>query len=234
MAEYPFIMLPVKMFSEDFTAADFKVFGTLASYTRADRVCHVFTVTIQRKTGLSRRSVFNSLSKLENLGYIKRQNEYNKGFQANFYYIDFNPQPSAENCTSLVQDIAQPSAENCTLINNEEVDLKEVYLNSKNLRKRSAQFSKNEEGNFKDEVEITPEDKEILNVFKADFDDVAIWNKLYKSKHGLFIKPVSSLGARNTEPARVDDLIERVYDNFGVMIHEVPAGSNDNGAREII
>lgn len=232
MAEYPFIMLPVKMFSEDFTAADFKVFGTLASYTRADRVCHVFTVTIQRKTGLSRRSVFNSLSKLEKLGYIKRQNEYNKGFQANFYYIDFNPQPSAENCTTLVQEAAQPSAENCTYINNEEVDLKEVYLNSKNLIRRSAQFSKKEveEGQ---KIEITPEDKQILSEMQDRFDDVAIWNKLYKTKNGLFLKPVSSLGARNTEPERVDDLITHIYDNYGVMIHAVPANSNDNGACEV-
>lgn len=234
MANYPFVMLPAKIFTEDLSGSDFKVIGVLASYTNADRICHVFTKTIEKRTGLSRRSVFNALNKLEGLGYIKRQNDYNRSFQANFYYIDFNPQPSAENCTTLVQENTQPSAENCTYINKEELNLNELDIKTKFLNRRSAQFSKNEEGNFKDEVEITPEDKEILNVFKADFDDVAIWNKLYKSKHGLFIKPVSSLGARNTEPARVDDLIERVYDNFGVMIHEVPAGSNDNGAREII
>lgn len=231
MANYPFVMLPAKLFEEDLSGSDFKVIGILARHTNADRICHVFVRTIEKETGLARRSVFNALNKLETLGYIRRQNDYNRTFQANYYYIDFNPQPSAENCTSLVQEIAQPSAENCT---HNELDLNELDIKTKFLKRRSAQFSKEEEGaKIEPEVEITAEDKEISAIFQQDFDDVAIWNKLYKTKSGLFIKPVSTLGARNTEPQRVDDLIEQIYNNFGVMIHAVPANSNDNGAREV-
>lgn len=231
MANYPFVMLPAKLFEEDLTGSDFKVIGILARHTNADRICHVFVRTIEKETGISRKSVFRSLNKLEELGYIRRQNDYNRTFQANYYYIDFNPQPSVKNDTSLVSEMTQPSVENDT---HNELDLNELDIKTKFLKRRSAQFSKEEEGaKIEPEVEITAEDKEISAIFQQDFDDIAIWNKLYKTKNGLFIKPVSNLGARNTEPLRVDELIEQIYDNYGVMIHTVPANSNDNGAREV-
>ena len=125
---YPFVMLPVSIFQEDLSASDFKVFGVLASHTNKDRVCRVFVRTISEKTGINRATVFRSLSKLEALGYIKRQNNKTNTFGANFYYIDFNPQPSCKNATSLVSELQLPSCENAI---HKELDLKELYLNSK-------------------------------------------------------------------------------------------------------
>lgn len=229
MANYPFVMLPAQLFSEDLAGSDFKVIGVLARHTNDDRICHVFTRTIEKETGISRKQVFRALKKLEDLGYIRRQNDYNRTFQANYYFIDFNPQPSVKNDTSLVSEMTQPSVKNDI---HKELDLNELDIKTKFLNKRSAQFSKKEveEGQ---KIEITPEDKQILSEMQDRFDDVAIWNKLYKTKNGLFLKPVSALGARNTEPERVDDLITHIYDNYGVMIHAVPANSNDNGACEV-
>ena len=73
MANYPFVMLPAKLFEEDLSGSDFKVIGILARHTNADRICHVFVRTIEKETGISRKSVFRSLNKLEELDVVLRK-----------------------------------------------------------------------------------------------------------------------------------------------------------------
>lgn len=216
--DYPFIMLPVSIFQEDLSAADFKVFGALAMHTNKDRVCRVFVRTICEKTGISRRSAFNSLTKLEQLGYIKRQNDINKGFGANYYYIDFNPLPSAENCTSVVQKNTLPSAENCT---HKELDLKELYLNSKNLKRASAKKSK--EVLEKPEIENT--DREIVEYIAENWQDVYLWAQVIKTNTGLAIRPISRLGEKNIN-LRLPELVADIQSEFGAPLAILPASSN--------
>ena len=217
--DYPFIMMPVSIFSEDLSAADYKVLGTLASYTRADRVCHVFANTIAAKAGLSRKSVFRSLSKLEQLGYIRRQNDVNKGFSANYYYIDFNPLPSVKNDTRVVSKMTLGSVKNDT----QEVDLKEVYLNSKNLRRAGARENqKNEVGEI---PTITSTDKQILADIQAEFPEVYLWAKVIKTNVGLSIKPISQLSERNAG-VQMRDAAAEMAERYGVNITVLPASSN--------
>lgn len=223
--DYPFIMMPVSIFSENLSAADYKVFGTLASYTRADRVCHVFANTIAAKAGLGRRSVFKSLSKLEQLGYIRRQNEINKGFSANYYYIDFNPLPSEQKCTRVVQKNTLPSEQKCT----QEVDLKEVYLNSKNLRRARAKKSKEGLGEL---PKITPTDKQILADIQTEYPDVYLWAKIIKTNIGLSIKPMSALGERNISEQMAAAAAE-MAERYGVNLSILPANSNVINSREV-
>ena len=216
--DYPFIMLPVAIFQEDLSGADFKVFGALAMHTNKDRVCRVFVRTICEKTGISRRSVFNSLTKLEQLGYIKRQNEINKGFGANYYYIDFNPAPSAENCTSLVQNNSLPSAENCTY---KELNLKELYLNSKNLKRASAKKSKE----VLEKPEIQNTDREIVEYIAENWQDVYLWAQVIKTNAGLSIRPISKIGEKNINN-RLPDLVANIEYEFGTKLAILPASAN--------
>lgn len=223
--DYPFIMMPVSIFSENLSAADYKVFGTLASYTRADRVCHVFANTIAAKAGLNRASVFRSLTKLEQLGYIRRQNEINKGLSANYYYVDFNPLPSRENATRVVSKMRLGSRENAT----QEVDLKEVYLNSKNLRRARAEKSKEGLGEL---PKITSTDKQILADIKTEYPEVYLWAKIIKTNIGLSIKPMSALGERNISEQMAAAAAE-MAERYGVNLSILPANSNVINSREV-
>lgn len=216
---YPFVMLPVTIFQEDLSASDFKVFGTLASYTNKDRVCRVFVRTLVEKTGIARRSVFNALSKLEQLGYIKRQNNNSNCFGANYYYIDFNPQPSAENCTRVVQNNALGSAENCT---HKELDLKELYLNSKNLKRAGAQKNQKE---VLEVPEVSKDDKKIVQYIKENYQDVSLWAQIIKTNTGLAIKPISRLAEKNINE-QLPELISDISDYFNQEILILPANSN--------
>lgn len=216
--DYPFVMLPVSIFQEDLTVSDFKVFGTLAMHTNKDRVCRVFVRTICEKTGVCRRSVFSSLTKLEQLGYIKRQNSITNTFGANYYYIDFNPQPSAENCTRVVQKIALGSAENCT---HKELDLKELYLNSKNLKRASAKKSKE----VLEKPEIDTKDRQIVEYITEFYKDVYLWAQVIKTSAGLAIRPISKLGEK-TISERLPELVEDIAGSFGERLAILPASSN--------
>lgn len=216
--DYPFVMLPVSIFQEDLSASDFKVFGTLAMHTNKDRVCRVFVRTICEKTGISRRSVFNALTKLELLGYIKRQNSITNTFGANYYYIDFNPLPSAENCTKVVQKNALGSAENCTY---KELDLKELYLNSKNLKRASAKKSKE----VLEKPEIDTKDRQIVEYITEFYKDVHLWVQVIKTSAGLAIRPISKLGEKNISE-RLPELVEDIAGSFGERLAILPASSN--------
>lgn len=216
---YPFVMLPVSIFQEDLSASDFKVFGTLASYTNKDRVCRVFVRTLVEKTGIARRSVFNALSKLEQLGYIKRQNNNSNCFGANYYYIDFNPQPSAENCTRVVQNNTLGGAENCT---QKELDIIELYLNSKNLKRASAQKKQKE---VLEVPEVSTEDKKIVQYIKENYQDVSLWAQIIKTNTGLAIKPISRLAEKNINE-QLPELISDISDYFNQEIVILPANSN--------
>ena len=216
---YPFIMLPVSIFQEDLSASDFKVFGTLASYTNKDRVCRVFVRTIVEKTGIARRSVFNALSKLEQLGYIKRQNNNSNCFGANYYYIDFNPQPSAENCTRVVQNNTLGSAENCT---QKELDLKELYLNSKNLKRAGAQKNQKE---VLEVPEVNDNDKQIVQFIKENYQEVSLWAQVIKTSAGLAIRPISRLAEKNINQV-LPEVIEEISDIFSEQLVILPASSN--------
>lgn len=218
-SNYPFVMLPVSIFQEDLSASDFKVFGTLASYTNKDRVCRVFVRTIVEKTGIARRSVFNALSKLEQLGYIKRQNNNSNCFGANYYYIDFNPQPSAENCTRVVQNNTLGSAENCT---QKELNIRELYLNSKNLKRAGAQ--KSQKGVL-EVPEVNDNDKKIVQFIKENYQDVGLWAQVIKTSVGLAIRPISRLAEKNINQV-LPEVIEEISDIFNEQIVILPASSN--------
>lgn len=217
--DYPFIMLPVSIFQEDLSAADFKVFGALAMHTNKDRVCRVFVRTICEKTGISRKSVFRSLLKLEQLGYIRRQNEINKGFGANYYYIDFNPLPSVKNDTSLVSEMTQPSVKNDTHI---ELDLKELYLNSKNLKTRKREKSKEV---IEEKPEIETKDRQIVEFIANHYQDVYLWATVIKTNTGLAIRPISRLGEKNIN-TRLPELVADIQSEFGAPLAILPASSN--------
>jgi predicted transcriptional regulator len=197
--EYPFIMLPAQLFQEDLSGADFKVIGTLAGYTNKDRVCHVFVKTIAEKTGLTKRSVFTSLSKLEKMGYIKRQNNITNTYGANFYYIEFNPQPSEKNFTTLENKNSLPSEQNFTHI--KELDLKELYLNSKNLKKAAALKNSNE-GVLETQLDV--EDFTFADVIRKDYPHIIDWCKIYKCGQKRYIKAIS----RNAEKRIFNELQE--------------------------
>lgn len=218
--DYPFIMLPVSIFQEDLSAADFKVFGALAMHTNKDRVCRVFVRTICEKTGISRKSAFRSLDKLEQLGYIRRQNEINKGFGANYYYIDFNPTPSVKNDTTLGSKMTPPSVKNDTHI---ELDLKELYLNSKNLKTRKRDFLQKEVEEEKPNV--TETDKQILADIQAEFPEVYLWATVLKTNVGLAIKPISALGERNVGD-KLREVAGEMAERYGVNIAILPPSSN--------
>ncbi len=224
--DYPFIMMPVSIFSENLSAADYKVFGTLASYTRADRVCHVFANTIAAKAGLNRASVFRSLSKLEQLGYIRRQNDVNKGLSANYYYIDFNPLPSRENATRVVSKMQLGSRENAT----QEVDLKEVYLNSKNLKTRTREKSKEV---IEEKPEIETKDRQIVEFIANHYQDVYLWATVIKTNTGLAIRPISRLGEKNIN-LRLPELVADIKSEFGAPLAILPANSNVLKSVEVV
>lgn len=217
--DYPFIMLPVSIFQEDLSAADFKVFGALAMHTNKDRVCRVFVRTICEKTGISRKSVFRSLSKLEQLGYIRRQNEINKGFGANYYYIDFNPQPSVNFDTTPMSELTLGNVKNDTQI---ELDLKELYLNSKNLKRASSKKAKSELG---ETPEITPTDKQILSDIQTEFSEVYLWATVIKTSAGLAIRPISKLGQTKI-CNKINEVVEEMAERYGQQIAVLPPSSN--------
>lgn len=216
--DYPFVMLPVSIFQEDLSASDFKVFGTLAMHTNKDRVCRVFVRTICEKTNINRATVFRSLSKLEQLGYIKRQNSITNTFGANYYYIDFNPQPSRNFATSLVADLQLPSVENAT---HKELDIKELYLNSKNLKRASAKKSKE----VLEKPEIDTKDRQIVEYITEFYKDVYLWAQVIKTSAGLAIRPISKLGEK-TISERLPELVEDIAGSFGERLAILPASSN--------
>lgn len=216
---YPFVMLPVQIFQEDLSASDFKVFGILASHTNKDRVCRVFVRTISEKTGINRATVFRSLSKLEALGYIKRQNNKTNTFGANFYYIDFNPQPSCKNATSLVAELQLPSCENAI---HKELDLKELYLNSKNLKRASAQKNQKEVLGV---PEVNDNDKQIVQFIKENYQEVSLWAQVIKTSAGLAIRPISRLAEKNINQV-LPEVIEEISDIFSEQLVILPASSN--------
>lgn len=232
MEKYPFVMLPVKIFEENLSAADFKVFGCLASYTNTDRICRVAVATMTNRLNIARRSVFESLKKLEKLGYIRRQPDITAtGQRSNFYYIDFNPTPRAEICTGGVQKTALGSAENCTPLNNE-LDLNELDLKTKFLSARGrAKFSKKEEEGEK--FEVTTQDKQIRDFLESKYDDVMLWAKLQKSQSGLAIKLFSAVAERNINPVRVEQAKNEVLSLYGQKIDVINYSNNIKGAQYV-
>lgn len=216
---YPFVMLPVSIFQEDLSASDFKVFGILASHTNKDRVCRVFIRTIAEKANITRRAVFKSLSKLELLGYIKRQNNKTNTFGASFYYIDFNPQPSEQKFTNLVNDNSLPSEQKFT---HKELDIKELYLNSKNLKRASAQKNQKE---VLEVPEVNDNDKKIVQFIKENYQEVSLWAQVIKTSAGLAIRPISRLAEKNISQV-LPEVIEEISDIFSEQMVILPASSN--------
>lgn len=216
---YPFVMLPVSIFQEDLSASDFKVFGILASHTNKDRVCRVFVRTISEESGVSRAGVFRSLSTLEQLGYIKRQNNTSNCFGANYYYIDFNPQPSLKNETRAVSEMRLGSRKDET---QKELDLKELYLNSKNLKRAGAQKNQKE---VLEVPEVNDNDKKIVQFIKENYQEVSLWAQVIKTSAGLAIRPISRLAEKNINQV-LPEVIEEISDIFSEQIVILPASSN--------
>lgn len=232
MEKYPFVMLPVKIFEENLSAADFKVFGCLASYTNTDRICRVATSTLANRLLLTRRQVFGSLKKLENLGYIRRQPDITAtGQKSNFYYIDFNPTPREQIFTGGMNKFSAAGEQIFTPLNNE-LDLNELDLKTKFLSARGrAKFSKKEEEGAK--FEVTTQDKQIRDFLESKYDDVMLWSKLQKSQSGLAIKLFSAVAERNINPVRLEQAKNEVLSLYGQKIDVINYSSNIKGAQYV-
>lgn len=232
MEKYPFVMLPVKIFEENLSAADFKVFGCLASYTNADRICRVAVATMTNRLNIARRQVFRSLDKLENLGYIRRQPDITAtGQKSSFYYIDFNPVPRDKIVTGTVTDLSPAGDKIVTPLNNE-LDLNELDLKTKFLSARGrAKFSKKEEEGAK--FEVTTQDKQIRDFLEAKYDDVMLWSKLQKSQSGLAIKLFSAVAERNINPVRIEQAKNEVLSLYGQKIDVINYSNNIKGAQYV-